>query len=202
MVKVGSEVVVDILGFVVEFLLVFLSSHGGPSLTDDSFSNWDVSKVSGSGPVHTEVWYWIVLWPHTWFIRLWEEILSASRWIADWIRLDLDSGVHTWVMLSIKLNPLVSWNFPWSIKIVGNFWDLVSFLNLGKILLCLSDILIELKVFGSQNTLFFSFWSGHFMVQSLFSKSKTVFKSFNFSILTEVLSLKSFWVLEEVLWSN
>ena len=97
-VKFWSEVVVNILGFVVELFLVLLSSHGGPSLSNNSFSNWDIGKISGGGSIHTKVWYGIVLWIILWFISLWEEILSASRWIADWIRLGLDSGVVMWVV--------------------------------------------------------------------------------------------------------
>ena len=85
MIKFGSEVVVNIFCFIVELLLVFFGSHGGPSLTDDVFGDGDVSKVTSGGSVHSKVWNWVVLRPVLWFVSLWEKILSATRWIADWV---------------------------------------------------------------------------------------------------------------------
>ena len=203
MIKFGSEVVVNIFCFVVEFLFVFFGSHGSPSLSNDVFSNWDVSKISSGGSVHTQVLNWVVLWPVLWFVSLWEEVLSASRWVADWVRCGLHSHVIVMVaMMAVsKLEVLRARNFPWTIKIVSNIWDLVCFLNLGKIGLSLDDFLIKTKVLASWES-FFSFWSGHFMVESLFSKSKTCFQTFNFFILSKVLGCQICWMLEEVLWSN
>lgn len=204
MIKSGCEVVVDIFCFVVEFLLVFFGTHRGPSLSDDVFSYWDIGKISGGSPVHSKVRYWIVLWIILWFISFREEILSASRRVADWIRSGLDSWVIVMVtmMTVAKLNCLVSWNLPWSIKIWSNLWDFVSLLNLGKILCGLDNLFIKTEVLAWASEGIFSVWGWHFVVKSLFSKSKTLLKSNNFLILSKVLGLEGSWVLEEVLWSS
>ena len=72
------EVVVNILSSVLEFLLVEVGSHGSPFVSNDCFGNWDILEVTSSGSVHTEVWYWIVLWPVLGFVWFWVEILFTS----------------------------------------------------------------------------------------------------------------------------
>jgi hypothetical protein len=86
-VEFHSEVVVDLLGWVLVFI-----TFPGPFVSDDLLGFSEVLEGVLDSSVHTEAWNWVVLWPVSGG-GVWVLVLVASGGGADWVGLELHKVV-------------------------------------------------------------------------------------------------------------
>ena len=78
------------------------------------FSNFSVNERTFNIVIHTEVWYKVIFWIVFLFI-FWEKILSASRRVAMWVRLDCQTIQREKLDVGAVFNDLRVSNVKWSL---------------------------------------------------------------------------------------
>ena len=119
-IKLWSEVVIDILGWVVPLSLGSLGSEFKP-VRFHALGEFERSVVINDISVNTEVWHCIVDLVTKWLLLV--LVLSATGRRADWIGLrlflGLDLEVVIWVQFPLAMNTLLRMQVT---KRVNNIW--------------------------------------------------------------------------------
>lgn len=135
------KVIQSILSLVVILELGFFSTKVGPFMANKTLSNWNIFERVENISIHAKVWNGIVEWIILLLGELWEQVLSATGGVADWIRLLVELDKTEFLLeFILRFSKVILRNND----IVGEFWVEIIKSILGLV------VILELGLLSSK----------------------------------------------------